>query len=95
MKLYDKEGNTYIAHAEKKPLFRHINGRTWDTDFSRTIDGNKIDMVHDTSWGTWFHFELNGRWYRIRIFSSYKSDELPICDVHTFFTKKAIGETLQ
>lgn len=86
MRFYDSEGNTYIAHAEKAPKFASgCFGRTWDTA-TKTIDGNKVPMWWDTTWGNWYHFEFNSRWYRLRIFVTFQSEELGAYEVKELFT---------
>lgn len=91
MKLYDKAGKVYIAHAEKRPQFRSgVFGRTWDYE-TKTIDGTKVQMMWDTTWGNWYHFFWNGRHYRLRIFVTYNSEELGAGEVTNLFTSKTGG----
>jgi hypothetical protein len=86
MKLTDNNGNVYQAHAEKRPAFRSgCFGRTWDYA-SKKIDGVEVEMLVDTTWGNWYHFEFNGRWYRMRLYETYGSDELGTLDVKELFT---------
>ena len=88
MRLYDNKGNTYQAHAEKRPQFRHgVFGRTWDIE-TKTIDGAEVKMTWDTSWGNWYHFEWSDRWYRLRIYETYNSEELGAYEIKELFTHK-------
>lgn len=88
MRLYDNEGNTYIAHAEKRPQFRSgVFGRTWDIE-TKTIDDQEVQMWWDTTWGNWYHFFWNERYYRLRIYVTFNSDELGANEIINLFTNK-------
>ena len=87
MKLTDNNGNVYQAHAEKQPAFRGgCFGRTWDIE-TKKINGVTIKMIYDTTWGNWYHFQFNGRWYRMRLYATYGSEELGTYEVKELFTK--------
>ena len=52
--------------ACKKPTFKDHRGRTWDICDVIAGDGSKHNGWLDTSWGTWFYFEVEGKWRKAR-----------------------------
>jgi len=75
MKFYlvkdDKETRLYV-HKCKKPLFKDIHGRTWDSS-DALINNDKVQFYLDTSWGHYVYFVLNSQWYKVK-FSTLEYD---------------------
>lgn len=83
MKLYDEQGNKYLAMKCKRPKFKECFGRTWDSE-RKFIDNKEYDFILDTTWGGAFYFVIEGQWYR---FSLIQGDSVTY-DIKEFFTKK-------
>jgi hypothetical protein len=52
-----------IRRSFGKPAMSNHRGRTWDAWDLTLPDGRVVNTWLDTSWGTRFHFEFEGRWY--------------------------------
>lgn len=87
MQLLDKDKNVYWAVAEARPDFSHKFGRTWDRA-TKSIDGVNVEMWYDTTWGSNYHFEWAGRWYRLQLFNNPRDDTLGVQDIYELFTRK-------
>lgn len=46
----------------KKPKMRNVNGRTWDVEIAK-MDGKEKHLYLDTTWGSRFYVENDGKWY--------------------------------
>lgn len=51
----------------KKPKMTIINGRSWTIWTSIYVDGKKIDMHCDTTWGEYGYLNINNKWYKIGV----------------------------
>jgi len=56
----------------KKPLFKDIHGRTWDSS-KALINGIEVQFYLDTSWGHYVYFVLMNQWYKVK-FSTLEYD---------------------
>jgi hypothetical protein len=67
VKLYfgDKE---LSARSARRPRFKHGHrGRTWDT-VTATLDGSRIVLYYDSTFGNFFYFSLDQRrWWKLPI----------------------------
>lgn len=67
MELIRQSGKRLRAHKTRRlPKMRMAFGRTWDC-CPVILDGQEIAMYYDTTWGTYYHFQLNSQTYRIEI----------------------------
>lgn len=46
------------------PKMTNHAGRTWDHAYVTLPNGEKVKAHFDTTWGEFFYFQMDGKWYR-------------------------------
>jgi hypothetical protein len=59
----------------QRPKMRNHRGRTWDVCDVILPDGAKITGHLDTSWSSYFYFEVDGVWRNAEIFQFEKGGQ--------------------
>lgn len=78
MKLFNKD-KEYIAKNCQKPKFGRNGKSSWD---SLKKDINAIPHIFhfDSTWGKYFYFEHDSKWYKLPVLDTY--------DISTFYIGK-------
>ena len=59
-------GQRIPLYAEHQPTFRSVFGRSWDR-FTASLNGNDLHFWYDSTWGSWAHVAIEGRWFRAQM----------------------------
>jgi len=79
MKFYlvkDGKETKLPVYKCKKPLFKDVHGRTWDSS-KALLNNQEVEFFLDTSWGHYVYFALKDgfgyQWYKVK-FSTLEHD---------------------
>ena len=74
--VHDGKETKLPVYRCKKPLFKDVHGRTWDSS-NVLLNGETIQFYLDTSWGHYVYFALKDgliyQWYKVK-FSTLEYD---------------------